>query len=351
MRLAHLRLIPYLLPLKRPWVAAATTMTERRGLLVALTTADAITGYGDCAPLPSSGAAGNARVSAALKALAPELAGNNVEQAQKIIAAVPCPEARWALETAWCDCAAQSQGVPLMQYLGGQRRDGVGVNAALGALRTDSPQRAANAMAAGFRCAKIKVGLGCVEEELAALRAIHAATEGRLPLRLDANRAFADTDARRFLDGLVDLAIEAIEEPLADPTPERLAALQARVPFAIAVDESLPELGLPALLAARAMRRLVIKPARLGGVTATQTLARQAQAEGIEVVLTSVVDSAVGVTAAAHLAAAIAPQRAHGLATLEWLASDVAPTPLIRNGQFELGSGPGLGLQLFDQFA
>lgn len=351
MRLTHIRLIPYCLPLKRPWVAAATTLTERRGLLVALTAAEGITGYGDCAPLPSSGEAGYARVSTALAALVRELAGRSAEQILEKVAAVPWPEVRWALETALCDCAAQSQGVPLMQYLGGQRQGGVLVNAALGALRADSAQQAAAALAAGFRCAKIKVGIGRIEDELAALRAIQATTEGRLPLRLDANRAFNDADARRFLDGLAGLSIEAIEEPLARPTPERLAVLQASVPFAIAVDESLPELGLAPLIDAGAMRRLVIKPARIGSMAATQTLARQAQAAGIEVVLTSVVDSAVGVTAAAHLAAAISPQLAHGLATLEWLASDVAPAPPILDGRLCLGALPGLGLQLFNQFA
>lgn len=351
MHLTHLRLIPYCLPLKRPWVAAATTLTERRGLLVALTTTEGITGTGDCAPLPSSGEAGYARVSKALEALVPELAGCSAEQMREKIGGKNPPEVCWALETALCDCAAQSQGVSLMQYLGGPRQEGVLVNAALGTLRADSAQQAAIALTAGFRCAKIKVGIGRIEDELATLRAIQAATEGRLPLRLDTNRAFHDADARRFLEGLAGLSIEAIEEPLTRPTPERLAALQARVPFAIAVDESLPELGLAPLIDAGAMRRLVIKPARIGGISATQTLARQAQAAGIEVILTSVVDSAVGVSAAAHLAAAISPQLAHGLATLEWLASDVAPEPPIRNGQLCLGDLPGLGLQLFKHFA
>ena len=351
MRIAQVRLIPYCLPLKRPWLAAATTLTERRGFLVALTTADGITGVGDCAPLPSSGLVGHTRIFEALQALAPDLGDHSTEQILEQIRQLSFPEIRWAVETALCDCAAQLHGVPLMQYLGGIRHNSVLVNAALGALHAGSAKQATAALASGFRCAKIKVGVSDIDTELAALRAIHGATEGKLPLRLDANRAFNDADARHFLDGLANLSIEAIEEPLARPTPERLATLQASVPFAIAVDESLPELGLPTLIDARAMRRLVVKPARIGGMVATQALVRQALAAGIEVVLTSVVDSAVGVTAAAHLAAALSPGLAHGLATLEWLATDVAPAPPIRDGQLWLGTSPGLGLQLFDQFA
>lgn len=346
MRITQARLIPYCLPLKRPWIAAATTLTERHGLLVALTNQDGITGLGDCAPLPSSGEVGHTRVFAALQAFVLDMAGNDAEQVQKKIRQSAFPEVRWALETAYSDCAAQSQGVPLVCYWGGAQSDGVLVNAALGALSADTVSRATAALAAGFRYAKIKVGVGRIEDELAALRAVTAATSGLLSLRLDANRAFDGAEARYFLDGLVNLPIEAIEEPLARPTPEGLAALQARVPFAIAVDESLPELGLQPLIDAKAIRRLVVKPARIGGIAATQALARQAQAAGIEFVLTSVVDSAVGVTAAAHLAAALSPDLAHGLATLEWLVSDVAVPPVIQDGKLMLGDLPGLGLQL-----
>lgn len=64
----------------------------------------------------------------------------------------------------------------------------------------------------------------------------------------------------------------------------------------------------------------------------------------MDVVFTSVVDSAVGVSAAAHLAAAVAPGLAHGLATLDWLAADVAPAPPRRDGRLWLGTAPGLGV-------
>ena len=60
--------------------------------------------------------------------------------------------------------------------------------------------------------------------------------------------------------------------------------------------------------------------------------------------MTSVVDSAIGVTAAAHLAAALPAGPAHGLATLEWLAEDVATPPSIVAGKLQLAPGAGLGV-------
>ena len=91
------------------------------------------------------------------------------------------------------------------------------------------------------------------------------------------------------------------------------------------------------------MRRLVLKPARIGGIRATLALAAAAKAAGMDVVVTSVVDSAVGVAAAAHVAAALGGP-AHGLATSAWLAADVAAPPAIVAGRLQLAELPGLGL-------
>jgi O-succinylbenzoate synthase len=309
----RLRLHPYHLPLRRPWVAASATLTERRGWLVEARDDDGSTGWGDCAVLPSAAEPGAAQM-------------------------------RWAIETALIDLEARRRGLPLATLLGA-RTLAVPVNAALGPLDEGCAGRAEDALAQGFQTAKIKVGIAPVAEELARLRELVGTLRRTLRLRLDANRAWSDADARRFLTSVADLPIDGVEEPLAAPTCASLAALQAALPFPIAVDESLPALGFAAMISSHAVRRLVIKPARLGGVLPTLTLARRAQAAGIEVVLTSVVDSAIGVAAAAHLAAAIAPDVAHGLATGSWLADDVGPALPVRNGCLILPELPGLGIE------
>lgn len=342
MRVAAARLRPYTLPLKRPWVAAAATLRERRGMLLGLTAADGIVGWGDCAPLPSSGAAGHQRAFAALRALAARLPGNDRDGALALASRSAVPEVHWALETALLDVEAKACGVPLACLLGAADAAPVPVNAALGALGAACVGRAQAALDRGFAIGKIKVGVAGVEREIAALRDVVRATDGRLRLRLDANRAWSAADARRFLMAVAELPIDGVEEPLVAPTPDELARLQAALPFALAVDESLAELGAAALFEARAVRRLVVKPARVGGIAATLELARRAQAAGMETVITSVVDSAIGVTAAAHVAASL-PGPAHGLATSDWLARDVAEAPLLRGGALILGDDAGLG--------
>lgn len=316
-------------------------------MLLAVTSADGAIGWGDCAPLPSSGEAAHKRAFEALAAAARDLAGASVDDWQERLAAIEPPESRWALETALMDLAARRRNTPLARLLGASGELAVTVNAALGPLDAACAARAAEALARGYRIAKLKLGIDGVDTELGRLRALVAETGGQLRLRLDANRAWAEADAWRFLTAAADLPIDGVEEPLAEPTPQRLAHLQAALPFAVAVDESLPALGIDAILDAAAVRRLVIKPARAGGIAATLALAGKAKQAGVEVVLTSVVDSAVGVAAAAHLAAALPAgngELAHGLATGEWLAADVAqPLPVV-GGRMALSAAPGLGL-------
>jgi len=337
----HLR--PYALPLVRPWVAASATLTVRRGILVGVTASDGATGWGDCAPLPSSGDAGHDQVSEALKQATALLPARTVADAAVGIAGIAVPEIRWALETAVMDLLARRQGLPLVRLLGGTATE-IAVNAALGPLDAGCARRAEAALERGFRLGKIKVGLAAVHDELRALRALNHHLEGRMRLRLDANRSWDGDDARRFLAGLSDLPMDGIEEPLAAPTLDGLARLQDSVAFAVAIDESLAELGAEAVLATGAVRRLVLKPARIGGMGRILDLAATARDRGVEIVLTSVVDSAIGVTAAAHLAAALPRPAAHGLATCEWLAEDVAPPPVMADGRLRLPAGPGLGV-------
>ncbi|MBK1623825.1 o-succinylbenzoate synthase [Afifella marina] len=344
---------PYALRLARPWVAASATMTTRYGRLVALAS-DGIVGFGDCAPLPSSGEKGHAETFRALDEALRALAGEELEPLSGGLGErIAQPQVRWAVETALLDLQAKQNGLPLHRLLRQNSVSEVPVNAALGRLDAGCVDRAQKAAQAGFAVAKIKVGVDPVERELEALKELVGASGDVLSFRFDANRAWAPAEAHRFLHALVKmdgLRVDGVEEPLAGPTPHALAFLQAELPFPLAADESVPVLGADALLEARAVRRLVVKPARIGGMDATLDLARRAQQAGVELVLTSVVDSAIGVMAAAHLAAALPTGQglAHGLGTLAWLAEDVAAPPPIEMGVIRLAERPGLGLTPFD---
>lgn len=307
--------LPYALPLKRPWQTSQGEISERQGRLLRLQTADGLTGWGDCAPLPEFGISETAATA-------------------------------FADETAHLDLVAQKAGLPLHAWLSGEPPvSSLAVNCGFWPFFGADRSILQNAAAAGYSVIKFKVGVGPLAEEIANLHRLAADLPPGLNLRLDANRAWNFSEAQSFLAACAGLPIDGLEEPLAEPSPALLAQLQASVAFPLAIDESI---HLPDAHFFRhpPVRRLVIKPAR-HGMLASVELALRARASGLDVIVTSSLESACGLLACAHLAAAVAPEAVHGLATADWLAADTGPVPLIKDGRLQLATTAGLGFRPF----
>lgn len=340
MRIKTSRVFPYCLPLKAEWHSAQGDYATRSGWLLCLETDTGLRGWGDCAPLSANAA------SDGLLHWHKGLTGLDLAQAQqRLDPSALAPAARCAVDTALADLAAQQAGLPLARWLNPHAALNVRCNAALGALNETAAARAAVALADGFAVLKLKVGLAGVAQELAWLREVADTLPPGILLRLDANRAWSESDAQTFIAGLDGLPVEMLEEPLARPDLRRLADLQQHTAIALALDESLSEPGLAQVCATRAVRRLVLKPALLGGPHACMMWARQAQAQGMACVATTTLDCAVGTLAAAHLAAALGNGLHHGLATSAWLERDVGRAPQVSGGMMRLGAQPGLGFE------
>ncbi|WP_300454377.1 o-succinylbenzoate synthase [Accumulibacter sp.] len=354
MKIAAVALHRYRLPLCADWRTAGGGFAWREGWLLRLDAAGGARAYGDCAPLPMSGTETLAAAEPALQALARRLVGKSASDALATLdrrSACRTPAARCAVETALLDLLAQASGCSLAACLHDgwasadppPKRSTVAVNAALGSVGEVSETAILEACREGFQVLKLKVGIAGVRREIDHLWRLADLLPKGIWLRLDANRAWRFSDASRFLQSCVGLPVEMLEEPLAKARLDRLQSLQAGTPLAIAVDESTAFLDLERLLRRCSVRRLVIKPARAGGLLAARALARRATRAGLECVVTSNLDSACGVLAAAHLAAAIDNHLAHGLATSTWLKRDTGPRPAIAHGRLWLPDTPGLG--------
>ena len=310
---------PYRLPLATPWITQRGRRDALHGEWLRLSTDDGRHGWGDAAPLPEFG--------------------------------IPPAAARaFARETALLDLAAQERGLPLNALLSLQPAvPSLTVHRNLGAISRIDPQRVAESLHPACSLLKLKVGVISWTDEIQALEALCAHLPGSVRLRLDANQAWPAGIAADFLRACVThgLPVESIEEPLrADDGPSlrhHLRALQATTPFAIAVDESANQID-SAFLRDPPVRRLVIKPARHGGLLASLLLARLASAAGLECIVTSALESHCGVLACAHLAAAIAPRAIHGLHAPA-LAGTNAPRQERELPTFILPEQPGLGFR------
>jgi o-succinylbenzoate synthase len=347
MALRNISVESYCLPLRRAWRSAAASFDTRRGFLVIVEDDSGQRGYGDCAPLAGTEAEGRARQWLAQQSAG--LIGLSTDTAlAKLPAPAHCPPAaRCGLETALLDLISRQQRLPLYRWLEPQSSTTVRVNANLGSL--DQAMHDPQAACRGATVVKLKVGLLPVSEDIDNLQRYARTLPAGISLRLDANRAWNPQQARLFISGVANLAVECLEEPIQDPSAKELTRLQRLAPFPLALDESLGHLSDEEIFSQQPVARLVFKPMLLGGPKAALSLARRARQAGLECLVTTTVDSAVGSWAAVHLAAAVDAGKgimSHGLATSSWFKHDIATPPAIRDGRILLSENAGLGIQL-----
>jgi L-alanine-DL-glutamate epimerase-like enolase superfamily enzyme len=194
----------------------------------------------------------------------------------------------------------------------------------------------------------VKVGSERTTAELGErIGAVRMAVGDGIEIRLDANGAWDTTASIERARAVADLDIAYIEQPIASDRPEDLAAVRAASPVAVAADEAVSSTDAArALIDARAVDVIVLKLARVGGPTAALSVASAARAAGIRITVSSLLETGVGLAAAARVAGRLsdAAHHAHGLATASALESDLLATPMaIDQGRLALPDEP-LGL-------
>jgi O-succinylbenzoate synthase len=208
-------------------------------------------------------------------------------------------------------------------------RDRVPVNVTVPAV---GPQQAHRLVAgSGCRTAKVKVAQAGQRDadDIARVEAVRDALGPSGRIRVDANGAWDTDHARRMLRQLEPFGLEYAEQPCA--TLAEMAELRREVSVPLAADESIRRAEDPLRVkAAGAADIVVLKAAPLGGVRAAL---RVAQACGLPVVVSSAVESSVGLAAGVALAAAL-PDLPYdcGLATMSLLTGDVTADPLTASG-------------------
>jgi L-alanine-DL-glutamate epimerase-like enolase superfamily enzyme len=325
--------------LRAPLRAAHGDIATRELFDVELEGPDGLVGRGEAAPLedhdgvPADVAeAALAAHAAAIAALGDDATGPEILDACRH--AADLPQALAAVDLALWDRGARRAGKPLAALLADDALAAVEVNATIGALdRGGAGDAAAEAARAGFRCVKVKVGVGDDAGRVAAVRALAGPD---VTLRLDANGAWDVDEAVRAIEALAPAGLELVEEPVHGI--EALRAVRERVPVRIAMDETA---GVHGALASGAADAVCLKVSRCGGISATLAAAALVRALGGEVYLASNLDGPLGIAAALHCAAALKVELPCGLATLGLLELDGDPLAAV-DGRIAVPTGPGL---------
>jgi O-succinylbenzoate synthase len=205
-------------------------------------------------------------------------------------------------------------------------RDAVPVNCTVPAI---DPVRAADIVrASGCGTAKVKVAEPgqTLADDLARVEAVRDAVGPGGRVRIDANGGWSVDEAVRNLKELARFNLEYVEQPCA--SVHDLAAVRRRTEVLVAADESIRRAEDPLLVRdLEAADIAVLKVQPIGGVRACLEIAEQI---GLPVVVSSALETSIGIAAGVALAAAL-PELPYacGLATVSMFTSEVVAEPLL----------------------
>lgn len=211
-------------------------------------------------------------------------------------------------------------------------RDHVEVNATVPAV---GPGQVAEVLARFDGCSTVKVKVAergqTLDDDVARVAEVRALVGPSVQVRVDANAAWTLEQAREALTRLSAYDLQYAEQPcpeVADLARLRVLLARAGVDVPIAADESVRRAEDPLRVAREgAADLIVVKVAPLGGVAAALEIVAEA---GLPAVVSSALDSSVGIAAGVALGAALPHlDLACGLGTVGLLAADVAARPLV----------------------
>lgn len=317
------RVIPFSLPLHG-------SALRREGWLLRVEHGRAA-GWGEASPLAGFSAESTVEAGRALKEVCERLRGRRIDPTDPLVTPgvdlklLP-PSVRFAVELAMLNLVSELRGIPAARILDPGARSVCQVAALVAGSLDECVERAREVAGNGFSVVKIKVGSADPAADTRRVRAVAERLGAGVAIRLDANRGWTPDQAVRFARSVMDLPIEFLEEPLADP--RGLPSLAAETDLPIALDESIVGMDASAIEPFDGLAALVLKPTLLGGLRAALRYASRADEIGVSTVVSATFETGVGLRGLAHLAASLPEIRMPaGLGTSAWFAGDTTTPP------------------------
>nr|WP_320120126.1 o-succinylbenzoate synthase [uncultured Marinifilum sp.] len=190
----------------------------------------------------------------------------------------------------------------------------------------------------GFDCIKMKIGAISFEEELQLLESIrNNFSADKVELRVDANGAFSPESAMEKLNALAQFDLHSIEQPIKNGQIKEMAALCAKTPLPIALDEEL--IGIynfqdkANLLDQINPQYIILKPSLLGGIKGSKEWIDLAEERKIPWWITSALESNVGLNAIAQWTYTLKNTMPQGLGTGQIYSNNIV-SPLFMDKGF-----------------
>jgi L-Ala-D/L-Glu epimerase len=341
-------------PLHTPFVTALRRTTTTDTVVVQVTDSDGVTGWGEAPQVwqvtGESLAGADACVSGPLAAVLTGRDPDDLAELCRLLGSAVAANhgAKSAVDVALHDLAARRRGVSLPAFLGSTTRR-VPTDVTLAAGASDALAEAARARAEdGFGVIKMKVGTDAATD-VERVRAVRAAVGKTARIRLDANQGWTPRDAVRVVSALedADLDVELVEQPVPAADLDGLAWVTAHVSTPVMADESVYGVrDLVEVIRRRAADLVNVKLAKCGGISVGRTLLELARSHGMGAIVGSMMETHIGVGAAASLVAASGTSMVCDLDAAWWAARSPVVGGMTYDGAtVVLPDAPGLGIE------
>ncbi|MCA1058817.1 dipeptide epimerase [Rossellomorea aquimaris] len=354
MKILQLETFRTAVPLHTPFKTALRTVKVAEAIVVKMTCENGIVGWGEAPPtVVITGESLSSIEWSIQQVIKPAIVGEDLlnfeylfQQLHTLL--VRNSSAKAAVDMAIYDCLAQQCDLPLYQFLGGYRKEletdyTVSVNSAL-----EMAEDAAAYVKKGFDVLKVKVGKDDIETDIKRIQEIRKRIGYEINIRLDANQGWESKAAIKAIGKMEDLGlnIELVEQPVPAHDIEGLKRVTDGVDTLIMADESVftPHQALE-VLKTRSADLINIKLMKAGGIYQAQKINDFAEVCGVECMVGSMIETRLGITAAAHFAASRKNITRFDFDAPLMLAEDIVVGGITYKGRkITFPAKPGLGI-------
>ncbi|MFB4169799.1 mandelate racemase/muconate lactonizing enzyme family protein [Virgibacillus sp. JSM 102003] len=354
MNIQNIETFQIAIPLHTPFKTALRTVTVAESIVVKLTCDNGVVGYGEAPPTHVITGDSLPSINYAItKIFKPQLLGESLRNREQVFeklykSAVGNTSAKAAVDMAIYDCIAQQARMPLSEFLGGYSN----------AIETDytvsvnSPEEMADDAQRyihnGFSVLKVKVGKDKIATDIERIKAIRKRIGSNALIRLDANQGWHAKEAVRAIGKMEELGldIELVEQPVKAYDIEGLKYVTENTETPIMADESVfSAYDAKRVLELGAADLINIKLMKAGGIHEAVRIAKLAHIYGVECMVGSMIETKIGITAAAHFAASQPNVNRYDFDAPLMLAEDLIEGGITYNeSDIELGNRTGLGI-------
>jgi o-succinylbenzoate synthase len=299
------------IPMNKSFKTIITTVSEISEIVIKVITDTDEIGIGSATPTPEITGDTEESIIAAIKVITPKLIGQNIDNMEEIMniidkGIIDNSSAKAAIDMGMYDLFGKKYNIPLHKYFGGNKtRVITGITISVGTIE-EMVKESLEAVRSGFQYLKIKVGDNPVVD-LNRVKAIRQAVRKDTKLIVDANQGWTPKEAVKIINKFEDLElnIELIEQPVKAWDIEGLKFVTDRVLIPILADESVHNINDALnIIEKRAANCINVKLMKCGGFHNAIKILNLAEMAGIECMMGCMVESKIGVTAAANFALA-----------------------------------------------